>query len=83
MAKKIKPPDELPSKAWLMSFGDTMTTLLAFFLVLCSMAENQTGMNLYVGTGSFISSLESGGLSGVFPGDKSSRAIWHSATSPT
>lgn len=82
MARKIKPPDPPPSKAWLMSFGDTMTTLLAFFIVLCSLAENQTGANLHRGTGSFIEHMESGGLAGVFSGDKSARAIHLEATSP-
>lgn len=82
MARKIKPPDELPSKAWLMSFGDTMTTLLAFFIVLCSMAEDQTGANLHRGTGSFIQTLGGGGLSGVFSGNSSDRSIQLQATSP-
>lgn len=82
MARKIKPPDALPSKAWLMSFGDTMTTLLAFFIVLCSMAEDQTGANLHAGTGSFIKTLKSAGLPGAFSGDKSVRAIHLQATNP-
>ena len=50
MARK-KEPDKGPSQAYLISFGDTMTTLLAFFIVLCSMAEDQTGANLYSGNG--------------------------------
>ena len=82
MAKKAKAPDALPSKAWLMSFGDTMTTLLAFFIVLCSLAENQSGMNLYVGTGSFIAALESGGLNGGFDSDRSAQPIPMPSTSP-
>lgn len=82
MAKKIKPPDQLPSKAWLMSFGDTMTTLLAFFIVLCSLAEDQSGANLHSGTGSFIRTLKAGGLPGAFSGDKSSRSVHLEATSP-
>ena len=82
MARKVKPPDALPSKAWLMSFGDTMTTLLAFFIVLCSMAEDQTGANLYTGTGSFIKTLKSGGMPGAFSGHKSERAIHLQATNP-
>ncbi len=81
MARKIKPPDELPSKAWLMSFGDTMTTLLAFFIVLCSMAEDQSGANLHSGTGSFMKSLNAGGM-GALPGESSDRALHFDATSP-
>lgn len=82
MAKKNKAPDELPSKAWLLSFGDTMTTLLAFFIVLCSMAENQTGMNIYRGSGSFIAALGSGGLNGALHTGKSDRAVHFNATHP-
>lgn len=82
MARKIKPPDDLPSKAWLMSFGDTMTTLLAFFIVLVSLAENQTGANLHSGTGSFMRTLKTGGAPGLFSGDTSKRAVQLEATSP-
>ena len=82
MARKIKPPDQLPSKAWLMSFGDTMTTLLAFFIVLCSLAEDQSGMNLYRGTGSFIETLGEGGMNGGFSGGGSEQAVQLGATSP-
>jgi len=81
VARKIKPPDELPSKAWLMSFGDTMTTLLAFFIVLCSMAEDQSGANLHTGTGSFLKTLSTGGM-GSFSGDSSNRALHFDDTSP-
>lgn len=82
MARKIKPPDPLPSKAYLVSFGDTMTTLLAFFIVLCSLAEDQTGANLYRGTGSFVKALDGAGLPGPFPSDTSSNAIVRDASSP-
>lgn len=82
MARKIKPPDDKPSMAWLMSFGDTMTTLLAFFIVLCSMAEDQTGANLHTGTGSFVRTLKAGGMPGAFSGDRSDRAVSLQATSP-
>lgn len=82
MARKIKPPDALPSKAWLMSFGDTMTTLLAFFIVLVSLAEDQTGVNLHAGTGSFMRTIKAGGMPGVFPGNKSKRAFQMDASSP-
>lgn len=82
MARKIKPPDALPSKAWLMSFGDTMTTLLAFFIVLCSMAEDQTGANLHTGTGSFVNAVRSAGLPGAFGGTKSDRAVQLEQTNP-
>ena len=82
MAAKIKPPDPPPSKAYLVSFGDTMTTLLAFFIVLCSLAEDQSGANLYRGTGSFVRSLEGGGLPGPFSSNTSANAIVRDASSP-
>ena len=54
MARKKKLP-EPPSKAYLISFGDTMTALLAFFIVLNSLAQEQTGAKLHAGTGSLPS----------------------------
>jgi len=65
-----------------MSFGDTMTTLLAFFIVLVSLAENQTGANLHAGTGSFMATMKTGGMPGVFSGDKSKQTVQMEATSP-
>ena len=75
MARKQKPPADKPSKAYLVSFGDTMTALLAFFIVLNSFAKDQTGANLYAGTGSFVNSFSSIGMSGGKPGDRSSQVI--------
>lgn len=71
MARKLKPPPIPPSKAYLVSFGDTMTALLAFFIVLNSFAEDQSGANMHSGTGSFINAAKSSGLSGKHPGDRS------------
>ncbi len=62
--KKIAPTGA--SNAYLISFGDTMTALLAFFIVLNSLAYEQTGANLYSGTGSFVVSLRAIGLPGQF-----------------
>lgn len=75
MARKKKAPPSGPSQAYLISFGDTMTALLAFFIVLNSMAEEQTGANLYSGTGSFVSSMGSFGLPGKIE-DKSSKYVF-------
>jgi hypothetical protein len=75
MAKKSLPPERGPSKAYLVSFGDTMTSLLAFFIVLVSLAEEQTGANLYSGTGSFVSALNSFGVPGTFHGDRSNKVL--------
>ncbi len=59
-----------------------MTALLAFFIVLNSLAEEQTGANLHAGTGSFIDALESFGLPGTFKSDSSSRSFQLSEPSP-
>jgi hypothetical protein len=79
---KSREVDAGPSKAYLVSFGDTMTSLLAFFIVLCSMAEEQTGANLHRGTGSFVRALDAYGLPGHFPGEKSAKAVKLQETSP-
>jgi hypothetical protein len=80
--KKKKGVDAGPSQAYLLSFGDTMTTLLAFFIVLNSLAEEQTGANLYAGTGSFMSAVNSFGLGGVMRDDLTSRSVSFSAANP-
>ncbi|MEW4490302.1 flagellar motor protein MotB [Thalassoglobus sp. JC818] len=55
-----------PNNSYLISFGDTMTALLAFFIVLNSLASEQTGVNLYSGTGSFIRATDELGVPGIF-----------------
>ena len=71
MGKRKKSIPEPPSKAYLVSFGDTMTALLAFFIVINSMAQEQTGANLYSGTGSFVSAVQSIGFAGTAPNPNS------------
>lgn len=70
MSRKKKHPPNPPSKAYLVSFGDTMTALLAFFIVLNSFAEDQTGANMHSGTGSFVNAISSIGLPGLKPGKR-------------
>ena len=82
MAKKPKKIPEPPSKAYLVSFGDTMTALLAFFIVINSMAKEQTGANLYSGTGSFVNAVDSIGISGTSPTTNSKNVIKKSAQLP-
>lgn len=65
-----------PSKAYLVSFGDTMTALLAFFIVLNSLAKEQTGAAMYSGTGSFARAFKSkSGSAGMMPGNRSKYVI--------
>ena len=75
MGKKKKAPPSGPSNAYLLSFGDTMTALLAFFIVINSLAQEQTGANLYAGTGSFVNQSRSAGLPGSFRGKSSENAF--------
>lgn len=81
MARKKLPPKG-PNNAYLLSFGDTMTTLLAFFIVLNSLAEDQTGANLHTGTGSFSRAMNSFGLAGNMPGEHGRLVVKHSAPAP-
>ena len=82
MPKKKPPESSLPSKAYLVSFGDTMTALLAFFIVLNSLAKEQTGANMYSGTGSFVNAFSSSGLPGGLPNNRSSEMIQQEAPMP-
>ncbi|MFK7765623.1 MAG: flagellar motor protein MotB [Mariniblastus sp.] len=75
MARKQKDPPAPPSKAYLVSFGDTMTALLAFFIVLNSFAKEQTGANMHTGTGSFVNAVSSSGLPGSFSGKRSNLTV--------
>ena len=69
--KKGPPPPSKPSKAYLVSFGDTMTALLAFFIVLNSLAQEQTGAAMYAGTGSFSTAFSKSGAAGKNIGNRS------------
>lgn len=73
---------EGPKNGYLLSFGDTMTALLAFFIVLNSLAEEQTGANLHSGTGSFMKSVDKFGLAGKVNSELSAQAFQQSAISP-
>lgn len=61
-----KPKDEkMPIPGWLVSFGDMMTLILTFFILLVSMAEERQYGMMADGLGSFVSALKSHGLPGV------------------
>jgi Membrane MotB of proton-channel complex MotA/MotB len=55
-------PDAL---AWMMSYADMATILLAMFIVLSTFAKDQSGISLYYGTGSFEAAMSSFGLPGL------------------
>lgn len=82
MAKCKRCPPGGPNRGYLVSFGDTMTALLAFFIVLNSLADEQTGANLHAGTGSFVRALNSLGLPSLYPGSRSSQTFQQKVTGP-
>lgn len=82
MSKRKKLEPSAPSKAYLVSFGDTMTALLAFFIVLNSLAKEQTGANMHSGTGSFVNAFSSSGQPGHLTGSRSSDVMQQESQKP-
>lgn len=60
--KKQGPP------AYMVSFGDMMTLILTFFILLVSMSKEQAPGLVADGVGSFVVQLESHGLNGILSG---------------
>ena len=56
---------EVPT--WLVSFGDMMTCILTFFILLCSIARVREPGSVAAGIGSFIQRLDALGLPGLLP----------------
>jgi hypothetical protein len=71
---------QINTEGWMMSYADMATILLAMFIVLSTLGKDQTGVNLYNGTGSFRKALDSFGLPGIFP--TSARPIQMNYPSP-
>lgn len=59
--------------AWMVSFGDMMTLILCFFILLVSMADERDNGRMAKGLGSFVISIRSMGLSGVMSGAERQR----------
>lgn len=71
MRRPKKPEEtrrEVPS--YMMSFGDMMTLLLTFFIMLCTMAREQSAGLVSAGTGSFVAAINAFGLPGMMPSGK-------------
>jgi len=56
-----------PVPGYLMSFGDMMTLILTFFILLVSMASEQKAGFVAAGTGSFVRAINACGLPGLLP----------------
>ncbi|MDG1499225.1 MAG: OmpA family protein [Planctomycetota bacterium] len=61
-SKKAGPP------TYMVSFGDMMTLILTFFILLVSMSKEQRPGLVADGVGSFIVSLQTHGLNGILSG---------------
>ena len=72
MGEKRKVEEELPGGAplYMVSFGDMMTIMLTFFILLCSYSKERQAGFISDGVGSFKNVINSMGLPGVLPGDK-------------
>jgi len=53
--------------AYMVSFGDMMTLILCFFILLVSMGQEQNHGLMARGLGSFVVAVESHGLNGIMP----------------
>ena len=67
--KQVKIVDRVVKKkgapAYMVSFGDMMTLILCFFILLVAMAEERNYGLLAKGLGSFVVAIESFGLNGI------------------
>jgi hypothetical protein len=57
---------KINTHAWMLSYADMATILLAMFIVLSTLGKDQTGVSLQRATGSFANALRSYGLPGLF-----------------
>lgn len=71
MAVRRKKEDPPPAGApmYMVSFGDMMTIMLTFFILLCSYATERQAGFVSDGIGSFKNVINSHGLPGVMPSD--------------
>jgi len=63
--------------AYMVSFGDMMTLILTFFILLVSLSKTQDAGLLAQGVGSFIVAIESHGLPGIMPESERKEVFEH------
>jgi flagellar motor protein MotB len=66
LRKKKSGHAEVNANAWMISYADMATILLAMFIVLSTLGKDQTGISLYYGTGSFKQAMKNFGLPGLY-----------------
>lgn len=71
MAKRKGPKEDPPASApaYMVSFGDMMTIMLTFFILLCSYSTTRMAGFVADGIGSFRNSVNALGMPGLLPGD--------------
>jgi len=65
--RRFKEDPKPVAPAYMVSFGDMMTLVLTFFILLVSMSKKRDAGLLAQGVGSFIVAIESHGLPGIMP----------------
>ena len=74
MAKRPKKVEDSPPEtpSYMVSFGDMMTLMLTFFILLCTFARRREAGFIAAGIGSFRQAIKSFGLPGILPTDTDS-----------
>lgn len=65
---KLPKDEERPVPAWMVSFGDMITLLLTFFILLVALADTQVAGLVGAGQGPIIHHMMAAGKPGILPG---------------
>jgi len=69
-AKKVEDPPPAGAPLYMVSFGDMMTIILTFFILLCSYSKERHAGFVSDGVGSFRDTINAMGLPGLLNGDR-------------